>query len=105
MITLEQINDHRRTAPPLNPDTGKDWIIAERSAAIQADLDAIAALNAPTPEELAAQAAAQLQAVQDNAKVETYLIGLKATDPARFDVERKLPFVDQLAKANAKASA
>ena len=69
--------------------------ITTKAAELQAAVDAAVA---PTQAELDQQATAQAQAVVDHGKVESYLKGLT---PEQFEQERRLPFADQLVKANA----
>lgn len=93
MVTIGQINDHVRTYPDPNPETGNPWTTAERVVDIeqlQAELDALE----PQPDPV------ELQAARDRAEaVNAWLSDLAVSDPVQFESVRRLSFDDLAARA------
>ena len=83
MVTLEQINDHRRTFPDFTPDN-----ITARSIAIQADLDFLESLKPVTSQEDLDNA------VTLSEQINTLMLDVKDSDFALFESLRKKSFDD-----------
>ena len=92
-MDIFKINDHVRTYP--KKTNGQDWTTAQRVADILSIEDEINSAIMPDQGDLVAQKLAEELAISQSEKVDKWLKLLKESNPAQFEINRKLSFFDQ----------